>query len=190
MLSMGFGFVEYTTKEQAKQAQKAFQGVQVDGHALQIKVSDRTSAKGPDGESSAVAGEVAGSMALRSSNKAKGTKLVVKNVAFEATKADLRDLFSSFGQIKSIRLPKKFSGGHRGFAFVEFLTPQVALQVKEQMKDTHLYGRHLVIDWEEDHNATLDDLRAKVSKQYRREEFNQQASASKRIKLNGGDDED
>ena len=179
MLSMGFGFVEYNAKEQAKQALRAYQGANVDGHSLQIKISDRTSIRGP-GDSSVSTDTATSSLA-----KAKSAKLVVKNVAFEATRTDIRDLFAPFGQLKSVRLPKKFSGGHRGFAFVEFLTPQVALRVKEQMKDTHLYGRHLVVDWEEDNSASLDDLRAKVTKQYRQEElFNQSSQKSnKRARL-------
>ena len=43
----------------------------------------------------------------------KGTKLVVRNVAFEATRKDLMALFTPFGQIKSCRLPKKMDGNHR-----------------------------------------------------------------------------
>ena len=41
------------------------------------------------------------------------TKLLVKNLAFEATPKDLRQLFGTFGQIKSVRMPKKFNGEHR-----------------------------------------------------------------------------
>lgn len=42
-----------------------------------------------------------------------GTKLVVRNVAFEATRKDIVSLFSPFGQIKSCRLPSKFDGTPR-----------------------------------------------------------------------------
>ena len=45
--------------------------------------------------------------------KGKGTKLIVRNVAFEATRKDVAALFAPFGQIKSCRLPKKFDGNHR-----------------------------------------------------------------------------
>ena len=47
-------------------------------------------------------------------------------------------------QIKSLRLPKKFDGNHRGFAFVEFLTKQEAQNAFEALQSTHLYGRHMV----------------------------------------------
>lgn len=45
----------------------------------------------------------------------------------QATAKELRELFATFGQLKRVRLPKKFDGGHRGFAFVDFLTSQVSL---------------------------------------------------------------
>ena len=56
---------------------------------------------------------------LKVSN-ATGTKLLVKNLAFEATRNDLRELFGAFGQIKSVRIPRKFDGGTRGFGFIDF----------------------------------------------------------------------
>ena len=34
-------------------------------------------------------------------------KLVARNVAFEATERELRDVFKTFGELKSVRLPKK-----------------------------------------------------------------------------------
>ena len=47
-------------------------------------------------------------------------------------------------QLKSLRLPKKFDGSHRGFAFVEFTTKQEAQAAVDALASTHLYGRHLV----------------------------------------------
>ena len=46
--------------------------------------------------------------------QALSSKLVVRNLAFEATKKDVRDLFAAFGQIRSVRLPTKADGTHRG----------------------------------------------------------------------------
>ena len=41
MLSMGYGFIEYKRKESAEKALKKLQHVKVDGHALELKVSNR-----------------------------------------------------------------------------------------------------------------------------------------------------
>jgi multiple RNA-binding domain-containing protein 1 len=50
-------------------------------------------------------------------------------------------LFGPFGHVKTCRLPKKFDGGHRGFAFLEFATAQEARAAAEGVSGTHLYGR-------------------------------------------------
>ena len=75
---------------------------------------------------------------------------LVKNLAFEATRNDLRELFGAFGQIKSVRIPRKFDGGTRGFGFVDFLTREEAVNCLNALENAHLYGRRLVIDWAEE----------------------------------------
>ena len=44
---------------------------------------------------------------------------------FQAAKGELKALFSAFGAVKRVRIPKKMGGVHRGFAFVDFSTAQV-----------------------------------------------------------------
>lgn len=44
---------------------------------------------------------------------------------------DIQGMFNPFGHLKSCRLPKKFDGSHRGFAFVEFVTKQEARNALE-----------------------------------------------------------
>jgi hypothetical protein len=44
---------------------------------------------------------------------------------------DIQAMFNPFGHLKSCRLPKKFDGSHRGFAFVEFVTRQEARNALE-----------------------------------------------------------
>ncbi|EYU29370.1 hypothetical protein MIMGU_mgv1a0227171mg, partial [Erythranthe guttata] len=65
-------------------------------------------------------------------NDKSSTKLIVRNVAFEATEKDLRQLFSPFGQIKRLRLPMRI-GKHRGFAFIEYMTKQEARNALEAL---------------------------------------------------------
>jgi multiple RNA-binding domain-containing protein 1 len=62
-----------------------------------------------------------------------------------------------------VRLPKKFDGSHRGFAFVEFLTSKEAVAAMNALSRTHLYGRHLVLEWTTD-EEDLDRLRAKATR--------------------------
>jgi multiple RNA-binding domain-containing protein 1 len=52
---------------------------------------------------------------------------MVRNLAFEATDNDIKELFKSYGAVKKVRLPKKVnSKSHRGFGFVEFVSSEEA----------------------------------------------------------------
>ncbi|GJN93893.1 hypothetical protein Rhopal_006952-T1 [Rhodotorula paludigena] len=133
-LSMGFGFVGFRTVEAAKSARTARQGFVLDGHALDLRFAQRN------------ADQVDAS---GSRNKASftSTKLLVKNVPFEATRADLRQLFGAYGQLKSVRLPRKMDNKTRGFAFLEFASRREAEAAFAALEHTHLLGRHLVLQW-------------------------------------------
>ncbi|KAJ1910831.1 Multiple RNA-binding domain-containing protein 1 [Tieghemiomyces parasiticus] len=155
-LSMGFGFAEYGSKGHAQQALKALQGRQLDGHAVQVKLSSRGVAD---------AATQRRAEASKKSTSKESAKLIIRNLAFQATKRDVHELVSNYGQLKMVRLPTKPQGGHRGFAFAEFLTTQEAKRVKEALAGTHLYGRHLVIEYAEKDTNNLDELRKRAGKQ-------------------------
>ena len=91
------------------------------------------------------------------------TKIVVRNVPFEANKKEMTALFHTFGQVKSVRMPKKFDGSHRGFAFVEFLTREEAKAAVEALAATHMYGRHLVIEYAAE-DQSLEAIQAKAKR--------------------------
>lgn len=155
-LSMGYGFVEFATPDAAKRALKVCQGKVVDEHALQLRLS--STAGGAAGEEAGAAGTPAAKRArslVTAAPTSNATKLLVRNLAFEATKEDLQTLFAAYGAVKNVRMPKKFNGQHRGFAFIEFLTNAEAASAMEALASTHLYGRHLVLEW-----ATAGDDKA------------------------------
>lgn len=84
------------------------------------------------------------------------------------------------------RLPKKFDGNHRGFAFLEFTTKQEAANALEGVGGTHLYGRRLVVEYaqaDDEGQAGLDDLRAKTAARFAGEDA-EEAPAPKRLKQN------
>jgi len=83
------------------------QGTVLDGHKLALQLSMRKPAGSEQAKKEGKREE------KKEDTRARGTKLVVRNVAFEATRKDLMALFAPFGQIKSCRLPKKMDGNHR-----------------------------------------------------------------------------
>ncbi|KDQ50583.1 hypothetical protein JAAARDRAFT_199829 [Jaapia argillacea MUCL 33604] len=152
-LSMGYGFVGFKSPEGAKKALKGMQGQVLDGHELVVKFAGRGTED--DGKAEGTKGAKKG---------ARTTKMIVKNVPFEASKKDIRQLFGSQGQLKSLRLPKRFDHRSRGFAFLEFTTRQEAENAYDALKHTHLLGRHLVLQWadEEDGEEAVEKLRMKA----------------------------
>ncbi|KAI3864260.1 hypothetical protein MKX03_006093 [Papaver bracteatum] len=158
-VSMGFGFIELDSVETATKVCKDLQGTILDGHAL---ILQHCHAKSDE------------QVPRRVDKDKSSTKLIVRNVAFEATEKDLRQLFSPFGQVKSLRLPMKL-GNHRGFAFVEFVTKQEAQNALQQLSSVHLYGRHLVLERAKE-GETLEDLRARTAAQFTDEQNGYQNS--------------
>ncbi|NXI64541.1 RBM19 protein, partial [Anseranas semipalmata] len=154
LLSMGFGFVEYRKPESAQKALRRLQGCIVDGHKLEVKISER-----------AIRPPVKSSRKKQTVKKQKTSKILVRNIPFQATVREIRELFSTFGELKTVRLPKKMAGtgSHRGFGFVDFLTKQDAKKAFNALcHSTHLYGRRLVLEWA-DTEETVEALRRKTA---------------------------
>ena len=146
--SLGYGFVEFIDAASAARALRELQGLILDGHALELKVSQAEGGVPPPSSlPSASTPAAAATPASTTAPLPPSSKLMVRNLSFEATKADVQELFAAFGTLKTVRLPKKFDGSTRGFAFIEFLTSAEAAAAKAALSATHLYGRHLVIEW-------------------------------------------
>ncbi|KAJ9461809.1 Multiple RNA-binding domain-containing protein 1 [Diplonema papillatum] len=140
--SKGFAFVQFSSNAAAKRALKRLKGATLMQRELNVEFSkqEKTATK-------TVEGCPPGCDPL---------KLTVKNVPFETTRQDIAKLFSAFSAVKSVRLPRKQAGAagsgsakrpHRGFAFVEFTTPEEAAAAVKKLSSTHMYGRHLVIEY-------------------------------------------
>jgi multiple RNA-binding domain-containing protein 1 len=132
-LSRGFGFVEFDAPAVARAAKRAMQGKELEGRSLRLELSS-SGLNRPGDDSRGDRDDATNKSKSESSRVPKGlsaTKLVV---------------FNPFGVLKSCRLPKKFDGAHRGFAFAELSTKREASAALEALQGTHLYGRRLVVE--------------------------------------------
>ena len=136
VLSMGFGFVEFKSKDQATVAITAMNGYKLEGHELLVKASTKVTDAAEETR-----------RADKAKKSEKKTKIIIKNLPFEATKKDIRSLFGAYGQLRTVRVPKKFDQSTRGFAFADFLTAKEAENAMEALSNTHLLGRRLVLDF-------------------------------------------
>uniref|UniRef100_A0A8C5E2B7 RRM domain-containing protein n=1 Tax=Gouania willdenowi TaxID=441366 RepID=A0A8C5E2B7_GOUWI len=157
LLSMGYGFVQYQTAEEAQKALRQLQHCSVDEHQLEVKISQRASKMT----------EVSRKK-KQTEKKQTGSKILVRNVPFQASVREIRELFCTFGELKTVRLPKKAagSGNHRGFGFIDFITKQDAKKAFAALcHSTHLYGRRLVLEWA-DAEDTVEMLRRKTAQHF------------------------
>uniref|UniRef100_A0A671YGG4 Probable RNA-binding protein 19 n=1 Tax=Sparus aurata TaxID=8175 RepID=A0A671YGG4_SPAAU len=157
MLSMGYGFVQFQTAEAAQKALRQLQHCSVDDHQLELKVSER-----------ATRTTEVSRKKKQAEKKQTGSKILVRNVPFQASVREIRELFCTFGELKTVRLPKKAAGtgNHRGFGFIDFLTKQDAKKAFAALcHSTHLYGRRLVLEWA-DAEDTVETLRRKTAEHF------------------------
>ena len=143
-LSMGYGFVELRRPSDLPRVLRAMQGAQLDSHALELKPSTRVLTAPSATSSSSSTATTDGDSAIPS------RRVIVKNLPFEATAAELKAVLGAFGTVGRVRLPKKADGGHRGFAFVDFVSRREAKTAVDAVGATHLYGRPLVLEWSDE----------------------------------------
>ncbi|CAH1107316.1 unnamed protein product [Psylliodes chrysocephalus] len=162
-LSMGYGFIRFIYKSSADKALKSMQQSVLDGKSLELKRSERT-----------MKNEVQTTRKESKLKKQTGSKILVRNVPFQASKKEIQELFSTFGEIRALRLPKKMGGvgsdSHRGFAFIDYTTTSDAKAAFEALsQSTHLYGRRLVLEWAATEEG-VDDIRKRTANHFKPEE--------------------
>jgi len=156
VLSMGFGFITFKKKASSEKALKTMQHSRLADHCLELKRSERAGSKGGKTEES------------KGSIEKPSTKLLVRNIPFQATKEEVTAIFKTFGELSAVRLPRKMAGtgDHRGFAFVEFnALSDAKAAFKSLVHSTHLYGRRLVVEFASG-DSSLEEMRSKTRKQW------------------------
>jgi multiple RNA-binding domain-containing protein 1 len=170
--SMGYGFVEFSSAADAREAMKRKQGSILEGHALQLQVSQRGSER--KGQTSAGA-KKAKAGALTS------PRLCVRNLAFAVKNSELRQLFGAYGSITAVRIPKKANyDGHRGFAFIDFASKAEAAAAYEALQHTHLYGRRMVIEAAEEKATDVASVQQAAQKRQASKGLKSEASKRRR----------
>ena len=87
--------------------------------------------------------------------------IFVGNLAFNTTEEQLMQAFSEIGRVLNVRMvTDQETGKPRGFAFVEFEDPQVALSAIRNMTDYELNGRRLRVNFS--NSSHLEVLASKL----------------------------
>nr|XP_060632258.1 RNA-binding protein 28 [Anolis sagrei ordinatus] len=141
----GFGFVTFSLPEDA---QRAIQEVTSFGNR---KISATIANPKPrqKGKKKAEASE--GSQEAQKPPKKKGAskkaRLIIRNLSFKCTEEDLKGVFSPFGTVLEVTLPRKPDGKMRGFAFVQFKNILEAGKALKGMNMKEIKERPVAVDW-------------------------------------------
>ena len=183
VLSMGFGFVEFSSKPEAESAAAALGNYALDGHSLVIKSSHKTLDAAEERRREDLAKKAA----------SRRTKVIIKNLPFEATKKDVRALFSPYGKLRSARVPKKFDHSTRGFGFADFVTVKEAENAMEVLQGTHLLGRRLNLEFAAedavDPEEEIERMQEKTEKQTEKVSLQKLTAARKKFAVNQDEEE-
>ncbi|MED6162124.1 hypothetical protein PIB30_067403 [Stylosanthes scabra] len=125
--SKGYGFVQFESEESANAAIEKLNGITVKDKQIYVgnfmKKSERIL---PDPE-------------------AKYTNLYIKNLDPDITEELLQEKFSSFGKIMSLAIANDANGMSKGFAFVNYDTPDEAKQAMEAMNGSQFGSKNLYV---------------------------------------------
>jgi multiple RNA-binding domain-containing protein 1 len=183
-LSMGFGFVDFKSNAQAQAAQAVMNGYTLDRHSLVVRASH----KGMDAAEERRREDTAKKIAARR------TKIIIKNLPFQATKKDIRSLFGAYGQLRSVRVPQKFDRSARGFGFADFVSAREAENAMDALKNTHLLGRRLVLEFANEEAIDAEEeikrIEKKVGEQLDRVKLQKLTGAGRKKFTVGAQDEE
>jgi RNA recognition motif-containing protein len=76
-----------------------------------------------------------------------GKKLYVGSISFNATEESLQDLFSSIGEVESVKIiTDRDTGRSKGFGFIEMSSEEDAKKAIEQLNGTKFMERDLIVN--------------------------------------------
>jgi cold-inducible RNA-binding protein len=74
-------------------------------------------------------------------------RLFVGNLSYQTMQQELEEYFSQAGVVTSVNLMlDKVTGKSRGFAFIEYATPEEATKAVEQFHNKEFQGRSLTVN--------------------------------------------
>ncbi|OWK06829.1 RBM28 [Cervus elaphus hippelaphus] len=116
----GFGYVTFSMLEDVQRALKeitTFEGCKINVTIAKKKLRNKSKEKGKTENSESPKKELKPKKAKVADKKA---RLIIRNLSFKCSEDDLKTVFSQFGTILEVNIPRKPDGKMRGFAFVQF----------------------------------------------------------------------
>ncbi|CAM6031669.1 unnamed protein product, partial [Sphagnum compactum] len=154
-ISAGYGFIQFKKVISLEKALRTLQFTELESKKIELKRSDRI-----------LSTDLNTSRKVSKKSIQTGTKILIRNIPFQAKESEIRDIFKVFGEVKALRLPKKTNAdSHRGFGFCEYFTKEEAKRAFDTLSEsTHLYGRRLVLEWALEEN--VEEIRKRTASHF------------------------
>lgn len=143
----GFGYVTFSMLEDVQRALKeitTFEGRKINVTVAKKKLRNKSKEKGKTENSGSPKKELKPKKAKVADKKA---RLIIRNLSFKCSEDDLKTVFSQFGTILEVNIPRKPDGKMRGFAFVQFKNLLEAGKALKGMNMKEIKGRTVAVDW-------------------------------------------
>ncbi|KAM9698401.1 RNA-binding protein 28 isoform 2-T2 [Dama dama] len=121
-----------------------FEGRKINVTIAKKKLRNKSKEKGKTENSESPKKELKPKKAKVADKKA---RLIIRNLSFKCSEDDLKTVFSQFGTILEVNIPRKPDGKMRGFAFVQFKNLLEAGKALKGVNMKEIKGRTVAVDW-------------------------------------------
>jgi len=143
--SKGFGYVEFTTTEEAVAAHEAKNGALLDGRALNV---DFSQPRAPRDNTKNVNGFQDRAKKYGDTQSPASDTVFIGNISFDATNELIKEAFESYGTITRVSLPTdQETGNLKGFGYVGFSSVDEAKAAVESLNGADIAGRSIRLDF-------------------------------------------
>jgi hypothetical protein len=91
------------------------------------------------------------------------SRVLVRNLSSEISPQDLHQAFGRFGDVRDIYIPQDYHTQQpKRFAFIEYATPEMAREAREEMDKFLIKGQELEVVYAQEKRKTPNDMRGRV----------------------------
>ena len=92
-----------------------------------------------------------------------GVSLLVRNLPSDIQSLDLQNAFGRIGVIRDVYIPRDFhSQQPKGFAFIEYATPEMAREARSEMDKFVIKGSQLEVVFAQERRKTPNEMRGRM----------------------------
>ncbi|XP_028618443.1 RNA-binding protein 28 [Grammomys surdaster] len=143
----GFGYVTFSMLEDVQRALKeitTFEGCKINVTVAKKKLKNKSKETRKNENSESPKKEPKHKKAKVADKKA---RLIIRNLSFKCSEDDLKAVFTHYGTVLEVNIPRKPDGKMRGFAFIQFKNLLEAGKALKGANMKDIKGRTVAVDW-------------------------------------------